>query len=383
MPTADAPSDGRVALFAKRFLPYSQTFIYDEIQAHERYTVDVFCTERLNEDRFPYDRVTVPSALGSDWLGARLYENVGYWPAFDAALATGDHDLVHAHFGTQGVYALPYVLRHDLPFAVTFHGIDVGDLFGPRRFLPRQWRYWGLSGKIFETADLLLCDSIELAELLIELGAPKDKLQVHRLGVDLSKFQRADEERAVPRVTMVGRFTRKKGFSYALRACARVLGDDDVEGEVVVLGDGELGPELRRIVRNGGIADRVDFRGAVPHDEVARVLARTDVMMCPSVVTRTHDRDSGIVVAKEGSACEVPVIGTYHGGIPSIIDDGETGFLVPERNVDALTDALRTLLTDADLRRRFGRAAREKMEREFSMTDQVRALETYYDRIRS
>jgi len=104
--------------------------------------------------------------------------------------------------------------------------------------------------------------------------------------------------------------------------------------------------------------------------------------MTPSVVTRTHDRDSGIVVAKEGSACEVPVIGTYHGGIPSIIDDGETGFLVPERNVEALTDRLKTLLDDTDLRRSMGRAAREKMLREFDMAKQVEKLERHYDAIR-
>ena len=369
-------------MFVRQFLPYSQTFIYDEIQAHERYTVDVFTRERINKDQFPYEQVHTPSLLGSEWMGARLYENIGYWPAFDRALEREPYDLVHAHFGTEGVYALPYVERHDLPFAVTFHGIDVGDLFGPRRFLPRQWRYWRLSQRIFEAADIILADSIELAELLGELGAPRNKLQVHRLGVDLSRFQRADEERAVPRVTLVGRFTEKKGFRYALRACAQVL-NSGVEGEVVLLGDGELEPQLRQIVQEAGIEDRVDFRGAVPHDEVAHVLARTDVMMCPSVVTRTHDRDSGIVVAKEGSACGVPTIGTYHGGIPSIIDDGETGFLVPERHVDALAEALHTLLADADLRRRFGDAARAKMEREFGMSDQVRSLEGYYDRIRA
>jgi glycosyltransferase involved in cell wall biosynthesis len=372
---------GLAAMFTNRFLPYSQTFIYDEIQAHERYTVDVFCRERINRDRFPYDRVIYPTVFGSSWAGARLYENVVFWPEFDRVLGEGRHDLVHAHFGGQAVFALPYVLRHDLPFAVTFHGIDVGDLFGPRRFLPLQWRYWALSQKIFEAADLLLADSIELAELLMQIGAPKEKLQVHRLGVDLSKFDRAEEERDVPRITMVGRFTEKKGFSYALRACARVL-SAGYDGEVVLLGDGELEPKLRQIVRDGGIGDRVDFRGAVPHDEVAHVLARSDVMLCPSVVTRTHDRDSGLVVAKEASACAVPTIGTYHGGIPSIIDDGETGFLVPERNVDALADALQTLLADTDLRRRFGQAARRKMEREFSMQDQVRSLEGYYDRIR-
>jgi colanic acid/amylovoran biosynthesis glycosyltransferase len=115
---------------------------------------------------------------------------------------------------------------------------------------------------------------------------------------------------------------------------------------------------------------------------VAETLARTDVMMCPSVVTATHDRDSGLIVAKEASACGVPVIGTYHGGLPSIVDDGKTGILVPERNVDALADALRTLLTDADRRRQLGTAARDKMEQEFDLATQVRALERHYDEVR-
>jgi len=368
---------GRVALFSTRFVPYSQTFVYDEVRAHERYEIDIFCKERLNEDRFPYpeDQVYRPPAWAE-----KIYENIAYWPSLDRQIRRGDYDLIHAHFGMAAVYTLAYVKRYDLPLVVTFHGIDVGDLFGSRRFFPRQWRYWALSSTIFREADLMLTDSLELAELLSELGADRDKMAVHRLGVDLSTFDRADDTREVPRVTLVGRFTEKKGFRYALRACARVLGDG-VDAEVVVLGDGDLAPELRRIVAEGGIADKVDFRGAVPHEEVARVLARTDALMTPSVVTRTHDRDSGILVAKEASACGVPVIGTYHGGIPSIIDDGETGFLVPERNVEALADRLRRLLTDAPLRRKMGQAARAKMEREFDLHDQVRKLERHYDEV--
>ena len=367
-------------MFVRRFLPYSQTFIHDEIRTHERYTVDVFCRSRLNENRFPHNRVVTPSAFGSDWLGARLYENLGYWPPFDTRLGDTDYALVHAHFGTEAVYALPYVVRHDYPFIVTFHGADVADLFGPRRFLPRQWRYWSLAGRIFETADRLLAASTELAELLVELGAPRDKVHVHRLGIDLSTFRRAEEERAEPRITMVGRFTEKKGFRYALRACGQVL-TGDTPGTITMLGNGELEPDLRRIVRETNLGDRVDFRGAVPHDEVAETLARTDIMMCPSVVTATHDRDSGLIVAKEASACEVPVIGTYHGGIPSIVDDRKTGLLVPERDVDALADALHTLLHDADLRRQLGKAARTKMEKEFDLATQIQKLERHYDDI--
>jgi len=372
-------SDGTVALFLRRFLPYSQTFIYDEIQAHERYDVEVFCQERLNAERFPYERYVKPSG----WWGEKIYENIGYWPSFDRLIGRRNHALIHAHFGTAAVYALPYVLRHDVPFAITFHGVDVGNLFGARRFLPGQWRYWAYSRLLFRHADRLLADSIELAELLGELGAPREKLHVHRLGVDVSRFSRAggEEDRPV-RIVMVGRFTPKKGFTYALRACAKALERTDREAEVVMVGSGEQEAELRRLARAPSLEGRVRFRGALPHEQVAEVLSRADVMLTPSVVTRTHDRDSGIVVAKEASASEVPVVGTYHGGIPSIIDDGETGFLVPERNVDALADRLTTLLEDASLRRRFGTAARKKMKRSFDMHDQVRALEEHYDAVR-
>jgi glycosyltransferase involved in cell wall biosynthesis len=374
----DASNSGRIALFSTRFVPYSQTFIYDEVRAHERYEVDIFCKERLNEEQFPYSKAQIHHPPG--WA-EKIYENVAYWPSLDRQIRAGDYDLIHAHFGTAAVYTLPYVRRYDLPLVVTFHGSDVADLFGPNRFFPRQWRYWALSSSIFRHADRLLAVSRELAELLGELGADREKISIHRLGIDLSKFSRADESRDTPRIALVGRFTEKKGFHYALRACARALHNGH-DAEVVVLGSGELEGNLRHIVAREGIQDRVNFKGAVPHDEVARVLARTDVLLAPSVVTRTHDRDSGIMVAKEASASGVPVIGTYHGGIPSIIDDGETGYLVPERDVPALTDRLTTLLADAELRKRMGTAARKKMEREFDLHDRVRALEQEYDDVR-
>jgi colanic acid/amylovoran biosynthesis glycosyltransferase len=378
-PSGSRSSDHTVALFVDRFLPYSQTFIYDEIQAHTRYDVEVFCNERINEERFPYERYVKPNST----LGERFLKNVGYWPSFDRRLGAGNHDLIHAHFGTAAVYALPYVLRHDLPFAVTFHGIDVADLFGPRRFLPLQWRYWAYSGWIFDRATMLLADSIELAELLISLGAPAQKMRVQRLGVDLNRFYRADDTtRSVPRVTMVGRFTEKKGFLYGLRACAKLL----TEGrafEVTLVGSGEREPIYRHLLHENGIADQVAFAGVLTPAQVADTLARSDVLLAPSVVTRTHDRDSGLIVAKEASASEAPVIGTYHGGIPSIIDDGETGFLVPERNVEALADRLATLIDDAALRRRFGQAARRKMEKAFDLHEQTQKLERRYDAIRT
>lgn len=373
----DSPSAGRVALFADRFLPYSQTFIYEEIRAHERYAVDVFCKERRNADRFPYDRVAHPTT----WLGQRLYENVGYWPRFDRMIGRGDYDLLHAHFGTTAVYALPYVLRHDLPFVVTFWGNDVSVLLGTQRYNPKNWRYLALRQTIMDRADRMLCVSRELAAFVREMSGRPEAIEVWSHGVDLDRFRPVEHANEVPSVVMVGRFTEKKGHGYALRAFAEAL-STGAEAHLTLIGDGEREARCRALARTLGIEKHVTFAGVLPPGEVAERLARADVALVPSVVARDHDREGSPTVAKEAAACGVPVVATWHAGLPAIVDDGETGLLVPERNVAALSAALGRLLADDALRRRLGRAARRKMEREYDLHAQVQALERHYDQIR-
>ena len=91
------------------------------------------------------------------------------------------------------------------------------------------------------------------------------------------------------------------------------------------------------------------------------------------------DRDSGLIVVKEASACGVVPIGTHHGGIPEIIDDGVTGYVVPERDVDALSERLGRLMADRALRAQMAAAGRAKMEREYDNRKRVAALAESYD----
>lgn len=377
-PDAAASSGGTVALFSTSFLPYSQTFIYDELRAHERYEVDVFCKERLNEDRFPYARYVKPP----QWA-EKIYENIAYWPRFDRLIGRGDYALVHAHFGTGAVYALPYVLRHDLPFVITFWGNDVGMLLGKQRYQPRRWRYMLYAPKLMARADRMLCVSREMCELVAEMSGRPEAVHLYRHGIDLARFQpraKNKEGHKVPEVVMVGRFTEKKGHRYAIRAFAKAI-EAGRNARLTLVGSGALEGECRRLVHQQGIAEHVTFAGVLSHEETAECLATADVALVPSVVARDHDREGRPTVVMEASASAVPVIGTYHAGIPGTVDDGETGFLVPERDVEALAGRLIRLLDDPALRRRFGQAAREKMEHEFDLHDRVRALERHYDAV--
>jgi glycosyltransferase involved in cell wall biosynthesis len=366
----------RVALFSTRFLPYSETFVHDELRNHQRYEAEVFCARWINRERFPAPRVHV---------GGPFYELTRLSPRFDQQLSRGGYDLIHAHFGTGAVYALPFARRHRLPLLVTFHGHDVTLLGSAERFLPRNWPYAAFGPPVLRGLTLGLCASIELLELVRELGVPPEKLRLHRLGVDLERFRpgaRGEQQRpgALPLVAMVGRFVAKKGLSYGIRAFAQAL-RAGAQARLVIAGEGPLRRELEATIAREGVAGSVTLAGELPHDRVAALLSEAEVLLAPSATTLNGDRESGLLVAKEASAAGAVPIATWHGGLPEIVDDGRTGFLLPERDVDGMARRLAQLLGDPELRRRMRAAARAKMEAEYGIGARVAALEAIYDEV--
>lgn len=372
----------KVALFATNFGSYSQTFIYDEVTRHAAYDVEVFARNRENPEIFPFPDVHAlrPWQNRLEWGEWLMYGATMMSPRFIRRLRSGDFDILHAHFGPGSVYALPYQQLTGLPLVVTFHGYDVPLLSTPRRFRPKYWRYWGMSKLMLRNVSRFLAASEELHDMLIDLGAPRERVHVWRLGVEIPPLPVAPPNRSGKNVLMVGRFVEKKGFEYAIEAFGRALADG-AEGTLHIIGDGELRPRYDELIARLGIEDHVVFRGVMPHAEVLQTMLEMDILMCPSVVAANGDRESGILVAKEAGARYLPVIGTYHGGIPEIIDDGETGYLVPERDVGAIATHLRALLGDAALRGRLGASARTKMEREYDIDRRIVALEGHYDAV--
>lgn len=362
-----------VALFNTNFLPYSQTFVYEEIRNHDRYDVEVFCRSRLLAERFPFDPVHV---------GGPLYAAACRSRAFDARFRARPFALVHAHFGLGAVYARPFARRHGLPLVVTFHGYDVPLLASPRRWLPQHLRYAILGPRVLSDMTLGLCASGELRDLLRASGVPDDRLRVHRLGIDLTRFQPGIRPEGEVRVIMIGRFVEKKGFDDGLRAFAEVAREIP-SLSLTLVGDGPDAGKLRRLAEALGVGARVRFTGPLAPDDVADRLRTSHVLLAPSVVDRHGNRESGLIVVKEASACSTVPIGTRHGGIPEIIDDGVTGFLVAERDVSGLAERLRRVSLDPALRERLGAAGREKMAREYDNRARVRALEELYDEARA
>ena len=169
----------RVAMFREDFLPFSQTFVYEEIRLLRRHRVDVFAWRRLNEQLFPFEPV---------YVGGLRFLLTGHHGAFPSKFKSEQYELIHAHFGTSGVYALPYASKFRVPLVVTFHGVDVTVLGSWARFVPYRWPYAALAPRLLQRMTLGLCVSHEIRDRLCALGAPEDRLVVHRLGIDLGQF---------------------------------------------------------------------------------------------------------------------------------------------------------------------------------------------------
>jgi glycosyltransferase involved in cell wall biosynthesis len=360
----------RVALFCTNFLPYSMTFVHEQIRGHLRYAVEVFAWRRQFPDRFPYEPVHLaepPYILTRNSARfARLFES-------------GRFDLVHAHFGPGGSYAQPFAERAGLPLVVTFHGYDVPLLDSLERLLPQHWPYAVRGPALLRKMTLGLCASRELYDMLIARGVPAAKLRVYRLGIDLSRFQPGAKAEHETLVVMIGRFVAKKGFVYGIESFARAA--QGRSAQLVIVGSGPLERSMRALVQKLGVTERVRFAGALPQPEVAALLARAHVLLAPSVVARGGNRESGLLVVKEASAAGAVPIGTLHGGIPESIDHDVTGYLVPERDVEGMAGHLARLIDDPLLHRRLSGAARLKMEREYDNQERVAALETIYDQL--
>jgi len=350
-----------IGLVVGDWLAFSETFIYDQVR-HQSRTHCLVCAKSFTSlrGRFPYEDV---APLG--WWERKAHKWLDVIPSWRRFLLAGHARLIHAHFGNNGARVLDLASELDVPLAVNFHGHDVAGLEPANLRRSRYFYYRKYGRRLFDQAALLLCPSTDLADTLVkEHGAPEAKIVVHRLGIDVDAFPEVERRGPVRRLLMVGRLVEKKGMDVGLRAMAE-LARDHPELEMTVVGAGPLASRLSRLARELGLAGRVRFTGALAPDAVCGEMKRADVLLAPSYRTPSGDRESGIIVVKEAAATGLPAVGTFHGGIPEIIDDGSTGFLVPERDVAGMAARLRVLVEDEPRCRAFGREAAAKMRREY------------------
>jgi len=316
---------------------------------------------------------------GPAWPLRVAWQMLGRTPSpFQKLLGGHRPALLHAHFGIEGAHSLPLARRLGLPLITTFHGFDV-TLSNAALLTSPAWAYYPLFRRqLAERGSMFLAASGFIRDRLLALGFPAALTRTHYIGVDSRRISLRDAAEARPIILHVARLVEVKGTAHLLHAFARLR---HAEAELVIIGDGPLGKSLAAEAAALGIAARVRFLGALPQAEVLEWMRKAAMLVLPSVRTSTGRIEGLGMVSLEAAATGVPVIGSDIGGIPEAVIDGETGFLVPERDHGALASRMALLLGDAGLSRRLGSAARAMVERKFDLIAQTRALEALYDEV--
>ena len=275
-------------------------------------------------------------------------------------------DVVLAEYGTTGVGVMDACRLAGRPLVVHFHGWDA---YARAVFRGMGRRY----GELFDRASAIVAVSRDMKRQLISLGAPERKVVYHPYGVDTYLFRGGDPAASPPRFVAVGRFVAKKAPVATIQAFAAVAREVP-DASLIMIGDGPLLPDVRRVAAVLGVADRIELRGARPHSEVQATLQGARAFVQHSVEAPDGDHEGTPLAVLEASATGLPVIATAHGGITDVVEDGRSGLLVAEGDVDGMGEAMLELARDPARAARLGRRAREIVTDRFSMDRSIRGL---------
>ena len=395
------PSEPRVGYVLKVYPRFSETFILNEILAHERagLSVEIFSLRPAVDGRFhdalarvraPVTYVGRPRQPDELWTEIKAAGRAGVlhqvtavddeadadeiFQALAIARAARERNIVHlhAHFATVATRVARLAAQlAGIPHSFTAHAKDI---------FHQDVREDALAHEIAAAAGVVTVSDYNAAHLRRVARGQGSVMRVYN-GIDLAQYAFEPPAERPPMIAAVGRLVEKKGFAVLVEACA-TLAARGRSFRCVIVGTGPLEEDLLEMIARHGLEDRVSLLGPRPQDEVREIMRNAAVLAAPCVVADDGNRDGLPTVLLEASALGTPVVSTPVTGIPEVVRDGETGLLVPERDPSALADALERLLEDGDERVRLARAARSHAEAHFDLDRNAASLRDVFAQTR-
>jgi len=284
-----------------------------------------------------------------------------------------DFDILHCHFGTMGLYgSFLKDLGVSAKLVTTFYGFD----------LSSHVREEGedVYERLFSRGDLFLPICGCFRDKLVKLGCPKDRIAVHPVGIEIWKYpfkSRNDRPEEPVFVLGVGRLCEKKGFALGLQAI-KEIGRHFPRVRYLIAGGGPLREELQALARSLQVEGKVEFLGSVDEVELLALYARAHIFLLPSMTAADGDQEGTPTVLLEAQAVGLPIVSSLHSGIPEIVRDGQSAFLVREKDMAGLVERLEYLLSHPGTWPDMGKKGREWIEEHFAIDRLAGRLEKHY-----
>lgn len=279
--------------------------------------------------------------------------------------------VVLAQYGTTAHQLVTICKKQRIPMITHFHGYDAS--------IETVIKNCGNYKNVFEYSTFVIAVSRSMQKRLIELGCPKEKLIYNAYGPDNS-FLNIQPQFNNPVFIAVGRFVSKKAPYYTILAFKKVH-DQFPKVKLVMGGTGELFEACLNLVKVLKLEDAVTLPGIIKREQFVEYLSQGLAFLQHSVTALNGDQEGTPVAVLEASAAGLPVISTNHAGIPDVIIEGETGFLVEEHDVDAMAEKMILLLKDKELAKSIGMKGKERIKTDFTLQKHLSVIDGLMKRI--
>ncbi len=343
-----------VGVFSVNKDKYSETFIHSHIQNLSNVVVysDGYFPKSVSIDR------------GKSW--SNLEESEDREASLIKSLRENKVEVVLAEYGLAGVEVMHVCQKMNLPLVVHFHGFDAyrNDV------LSNQGK---LYPELFQIASSIVVVSIDMKEQLLRLGCSNEKLKLIPYGVDVELFYKATIKVDPISFLACGRFVPKKAPLNTIKAFKMVT-EEIPEAKLTFIGEGELLDDAVRLSKELGIEEQIDFKGVLSPNDVASEMKKHAIFLQHSIKTEQNDSEGTPLSILEAAASEMGIVATKHGGIVDVLEDGKSGFLVDENDIQSMSQKMIELARDSQLRTQFGKSAREKVVHEYDKSTYLNKL---------
>ncbi|MGC6406251.1 glycosyltransferase family 4 protein [Bisgaard Taxon 45] len=379
----------------KRYPRFSETFVVNEILAHERAgtRIDIFALGPVMETHFqdgisqvrgPVTRL-VDKQRNTETFWELLHQGFNQLSNFAEKLAVAKgtvHEIgqsillalevkqrgiqhLHAHFGTQATtVARQAAIFADITYTFTAHAKDIYFQYEKSTELGQKMR---------DSSATITVSDYNLAYLQDKYGEEaKSAVRIYN-GMDLNKFPYQTFAMRGRHILAVGRLVPKKGFNVLLDALA-ILKQRNIALSCTLVGEGGLREGLQAQINALAIDDVIKMVGAMPQPEIIQLMKSAAMMVAPCVISEDGDRDGLPTVLLESMALGTPVISTQVAGIPELVQHEVTGLCVPANDPYSLANAIERLLNTPTLCSELSLNARALIEREYDEDKNVALL---------
>lgn len=356
-------------------------YILREFAKNREITIDLVTSSERNEDyteRFSENitihRLNVKKRELQYWTQAEvlrfLHRSSGY---VKRLLKEKKYHISHAFFGFPSGY-VTYSHREEVPYIVSLRGSDVPGF--NVRFSFQYIFLTPLFKRIWRSAKAVIANSEELRSLALKT-TPEIPIDVIYNGIDIEEFRPFEGVRyGPPTILCVARLIQRKGIDYLIKALP-VISKAHPDVRLVIVGEGNMEQELKKLVSELGVKERVDFRGYVRHDELPGIYREADIFVLPSLWEGMSN------TLLEAIASGLPVVVTETGGTAELVKDiGKgrgNGIIIPKEDSRAISEAVLRVLDSKELRMGMGARSRE-IAMGFSWGSVARQYLSYYER---